>query len=61
MTKVARLVISILTLITLILGICGMVWAAVFKIPIIFVTCLLLCLAIFSFSYNDYLHYFGKK
>jgi hypothetical protein len=61
MSKIARLVISVLTLVTLLLSVAGMVWSVIFKIPIVFVTCLLLGLIISSFCYRDYLHYFGKK
>lgn len=61
MNKVARAIISLATLITLILLLVGMVWGVAVKIPIMAVTCLLLSLGFGLFSYRDFKYYFGKN
>lgn len=61
MNKYIRLLLAVLTLLTLLALIFGAGWGLVFQVPIMFLVCTLMSLGFGLFVYKDYKYYFGKK
>jgi MFS superfamily sulfate permease-like transporter len=61
MNKYIRLLLSVVTLLTLLALLFGVGWGIAVKIPIMVVACVLMSLGFGLFVYKDYKYYFSKK